>query len=64
MGKIFIIRKNNVCCSNSKGQFHFKDITVSFRASQANDLAERGAHIAKGIFKLKDLKLTVLPAST
>lgn len=64
MGKIFIIRNSNVCCSYSEGQFCFKDITVRIHAGQASDLAERVAHVAKGIFHLKTLKLTVLTAPT
>lgn len=44
--------------------FHFEDVTVSFHASQTGELAERGAHVAKGIFQLKDMKLTVLGTPT
>lgn len=53
--KTLIIRNSNICCSNSEGQFCFKDITFSICTSQASDLAERGAHAANRIFQLKDL---------
>lgn len=43
-----------------KDCFIFEDVTVSFHASQTSELAEKGAHVAKGIFQLKDMKLTVL----